>query len=396
MLSRCLAAGPSRALLLRRFASAAASEAPSPAPHPPPSPSPSTPSFAPSLTEIERLVSRFKKRPSAKMRKSLWEVYSSLSPVERSSLSPEYLRTILRAIVPRHDEAWTAVQSSTPRNRKKLNDQQAEAWGRKLRAVISEMVDRGIDQRRDWQFILQCLLKVGAVSAVEAVWKSLPRDLQADREFAELRLGVVIRYAKNARAAARAPDKDELDLAYNAFWAAFQTFQNPDIKTVPITNRLLVVASSEFAGLMKRAGNEDAFQSFHQVLRFVLEHTYGLDIDNISLSMERRAEERASGATGDKYRDISPTVLNAILDHLRQQGSSPYGLLATFDVLTNEATRPSVSVNMREFGDEEDDDWSTPPSSMPPVEEQAGEQRNWFGWRRASYFEREFLQRAEF
>lgn len=276
-----------------------------------------------------------------------------------------------------------------------MNEQQAESWGKKLRAVLSELVDRGIDERRDWHFILQCLLKVGAVSAVEAVWKSLPEKLQGDREFAELRLGAIIRYAKNARLAAVNPDKEELDLAYGAFWDAFQTLQNPNIKTVRMTNRLLVIASSELAGLMARVENDEAFQSFHQILRFVLDKGYGLDIDNIPLSIERRAQERASSPEAeDKYRSLSPAVLNAILDHLAQSNTSPYQLFAVFDVLTSEATAPSVS--MRAFEEEEDEEYVPTLSNMTAAEEQSGERRNWLGRRinRASYFERESSQVA--
>ncbi|BEI90702.1 uncharacterized protein CcaverHIS019_0307720 [Cutaneotrichosporon cavernicola] len=391
MLTRRLA-GPSRASLMRQLASAAVAEAPPPAhaarehrqlaeasrlrPLPPDQLS----------SQMNALVNSAKERGTNRARADVYESYTSLSPLERASLSPENMRAILRAIVPRHDAGWRAVQRSSPRKRKAMNDTLADTWGRKLRTVIAEMVQRDIDTRADWHFILQTLLKVGAVSAVESIWQVLPAKLRKDREFAELRLGTVSRWAKNARDAFVAPLPDELDTAYRAFWDAFTVFQDPSVKTVPITHRILCVASADLAALMHRVGQrsletariEDAFEALHRILRVVLEKGYGVDIDAIPSSADRLAE------TPGQFRAMPPVVLNAVLDHLSVSGRNAHQLFAAFDVLTSETPVP----NKRAFEEEEDDDVPNLANATAQAESDP-DRTNWWGRKmnRAAYFE---------
>ncbi|GMK53674.1 hypothetical protein CspeluHIS016_0102600 [Cutaneotrichosporon spelunceum] len=381
MLTRRLA-GPSRVLLMRQLASAAAAEAPPPAPA---TLQPSHPAKASRIhplppdqlaSRMGALVNQVKERGTHRARSDVYESYTSLSPMERASLSPESMRAILRAIVPKHDAGWRAVQRASPRKRKAMNDSLADNWSRKLRTVIAQMVERGIDTRADWQFVLQTLLKVGAVSAVESVWQVMPAKLRTDREFAELRLGTVSRWAKNARDAFVAPRPDELDTAYRAFWDAFTVFQDPRVKTVPITHKILCVASADLAALMQRVGQRslesarigDASEAMHRILRVVLEKGYGIDIDAIPSSADLLAERPG------QFRAMPPAVLNAVLDHLGLTGMSAHQLFAAFDVLTTE----SPASNKRAFEEEEDEDVPTLANATAQAESDP-ERTNWWG-----------------
>ncbi|CAK9780681.1 hypothetical protein CC85DRAFT_287970 [Cutaneotrichosporon oleaginosum] len=386
MLTRRLA-GPSRALLLRSLATAAAAEAP-----PPPSAhSAAVPGHQPLPPDtlagkMSALLAEAQGRGANRARNKLYEAFTSLSPVERASLSPESMHSILRAIVPRHDAGWRAVQRAPPRKRKAMNDQLADTWGRKLRSVISEMVERDIDTRADWQFVLQCLLKVGAVGAVESVWQVLPPRLRKDREFAELRLGTVSRWARNARAAFVAPQQVELDAAYRSFWDAFAVFGDAKVKTVPITHRILCVASADLAALMQlieargtdSARITEAMEALHRIFRAVLERAYGFDINAIPLSADQLAERRS------EFRPMPPAVLNAVLDYLRLSGMNAYQLFAAFDVLTS-ASRPPRE---RAFEEEDEDDVPTLESETAKAESDP-DRTNWWGRKvnRATYFE---------
>lgn len=365
MLRRFVVAGPSRALLARQLSTAAQAAETSSSPGSASSSTASNENGVPPAV-IQRLLD-IASRPSGSQsredRFEAWKIYSNLAPIDRSRLSSNELRAILRVMAPRYDEAWGMAtrDSDIPKQRIKQHTarmRQGHKIENSLQAVMQELIARNENNINDWLFVLNALGRLGRVATIEAILSKAPEDVRNNRRVLEARLGAITNWSRSLLSAFRKPRVESIQIAHDTFWDVFQRISGHNQDLNGFTLRLLLTSISSVSKLMATSGQqEEGLERLDGLFRYILAQAFGLDLDNLAVSVQARD---AGDVSRQGLAKLSAKGLTAVMTHLAAVKTDPYRMVATYELLTKMPRAAYTQEEIYEQEEEDDDYFVTP------------------------------------
>lgn len=366
MLRRFVVAGPSRALLARQLSTATQGAESTAQPASTVSSTPSPDHTGVPQATLQRLIdiaSRPAGTQSRQDRFEAWRIYSNLAPVDRSRLSSNELRAILRVMAPRYDEAWGMAtrESDIPKQRIKQHTarmRQGHKIENSLQAVMEELMVRNENNLNDWLFVLNALGRLGRVSTIEAILSKAPEEIRDNRRVLEARLGAITNWSRSLSSAFRKPRLESIQIAHDTFWDVFQRISSHNQDLNGFTLRLLLTSISSVSKLVATSGQqEEGLERLDGLFRYILAQAYGLDLDNLAVSVQARD---AGDATRTGLAKLSAKGLTAVMTQLAAVKTDPYRMIATYELLTKMPRAAYTQEEIYEQEEEDDDYYVTP------------------------------------